>query len=151
MKDTAEAAAREVIDVVPFAMRLIREEMRGRRGGDLTIPQFRSLLFLQRSPGAALRQVAQHLGLTPPTVSKMIHGLVARGLVERPDSEADRRRVELRLSARGNALIERVRSETVARFAGRLENLPPADREKLISALESLRRTLSEEGLKPVA
>jgi DNA-binding MarR family transcriptional regulator len=142
MKESAEAVAREVLDVVPFVMRLIRTEMRRHRGADLTLPQFRTLLFLQRNTGAALHQVAEHLGLTPPTVSKMISGLVTRGLIERPDSAVDRRRVELRLTARGNALIDRVRGETVAKFAERLETLPLAEREKLISALESMRKTL---------
>ncbi len=150
MKESAEALAREVVDVVPFAMRLIREEMRRHRGADLTIPQFRTLIFLQRSPGAALHQVAEHLGLTPPTVSKMINGLVKRNLMERPDSTADRRRVELRLTPRGIALIDRVRGETVAKFAERLENLSQAEREKMISSLESLRMVLQSGGKKPV-
>jgi DNA-binding MarR family transcriptional regulator len=142
MKETAEALAREILDVVPFTMRVIREEMRRHRGGDLSLPQFRSLLFLQRNPGAALREVADHLGLTPPTVSTMTAGLVSRGLIERPDSTVDRRRVELRLTARGNTLIDRVRGETVAKFAEQLEKLPPLEREKMISSLDSLRRVL---------
>ncbi len=150
MRESAEAVAREILDVVPFAMRLIREEMRSRRGADLTIPQFRSLIFLQRAPGAALHQVAEHLGLTPPTVSKMINSLVERGLIERPDSAADRRRVELRLTARGTTLIDRVRGETVSKFAERFETLPPAEREKMISALETLRKALHGDAINPV-
>jgi DNA-binding MarR family transcriptional regulator len=150
MRDTAEALAREVLDVIPYAMRRIREEMRARRGADLSIPQFRSLLFLQRHPGAALRDVADHLGRTPPTVSKMAAGLVSRGLIERPDSTVDRRKVELRLTARGNTLIDRVRGETVAKFVEQLEKLQPAEREKMISSLESLRVALQAVEKTPV-
>ena len=150
MKDTSEALAREILEVVPFAMRLIREEMRRHRGSDLTLPQFRTLLFLQRNPGAALRQVAEHLGLTPPTVSHMINNLFARGLIERPGSILDRRRVELRLTARGNTLIDRVRGETVSNFAVRLEKMRADERENLIAAFESLRRALQGDGIKPV-
>jgi DNA-binding MarR family transcriptional regulator len=150
MKDTPEAVARAILDVVPFAMRLIRKEMRRRRGADLTVPQFRSLLFLQRTPGAALRQVADHLGLTPPTVSKMIHGLVERGLIERPDSASDRRRVELRLTARGTTLVDRVRGETVAKFAQRFERQPSVEREKMVSTLERMREVLQENEEKPL-
>ena len=40
MKETAEDIAREVLDVIPLAMRRIREEMRSRRGTDLTMVQF---------------------------------------------------------------------------------------------------------------
>jgi DNA-binding MarR family transcriptional regulator len=142
MKETSETLAREILEAVPFTMRLIREEMRRHRGIDLTLPQFRALLFLQRNPGAALHQVAAHLGLTPPTVSKMISGLLSRGMIERPVSTSDRRRVELRLTARGNALIDRVRGETVAKFSERLENIPADEREKMITALERLRKAL---------
>jgi MarR family transcriptional regulator for hemolysin len=150
MKDTPEAVARQILEVIPSAMRLIRMEMRRRRGADLTVPQFRSLIFLQRNPGSALRQLADHLGLTPPTVSKMIDGLVARSLIERPDSPADRRRVELRLTARGNALVDRVRGETVAKFAERFAKMTPEDRDLLIRALESLRMALQGDADTPV-
>jgi DNA-binding MarR family transcriptional regulator len=142
MSESPEALARAVVDVVPLAMRVIRGEMRGRRGAGLTVPQFRTLLFLQRRPGAALRALAEHLGLTPPTVSKMISGLGRRGLVERPDSAADRRRIELRLTPRGAALVDRVRGETVAKIAERLGRLSAPERETVLSALELLRRSL---------
>lgn len=150
MKDAPEALAREILEVVPFAMCLIREEMRRHRGADITLPQFRALLFLQRTPGAALHQVSDHLGLTPPTVSKMVHGLFTRGWIERPGSAVDRRRVELRLTARGNALIDRVRGETIENFAVRLEKIPADEREKIIVALGSLRKMLQGERVKPV-
>ena len=150
MKETSETLAREILEVVPFTMRLIREEMRRHRGTDLTIPQFRTLLFLQRNPGVALHQVAQHLGLTPPTVSKMVSRLLSRGMIERPVSTSDRRRVELRLTARGNALIDRVRGETVTKFAERLEKLAPVEREMMISALGLLRMVLQPSAGKTV-
>jgi DNA-binding MarR family transcriptional regulator len=142
MKNTSEALARELLEVVPFAMHRIREEMRRHRGSDLTISQYRTLLFLQQNPGTALRALADHLALTPPTVSKMVSGLLARGLIERPGSTMDRRRVELRLTARGNTHLDRVRGETIANFAVRLEHLPAGDREKIITALVSLHTVL---------
>jgi DNA-binding MarR family transcriptional regulator len=142
MKNTPETVAQEILDVVPFAMRVIREEMRRHRGSDLSIPQFRTLLFLQRNPDSPLKNVAEHLGLTPPTVSKMISVLVSRGLLDRPDSTIDRRRVELKPTVKGNALVDRVRRETAVKFAQRLEEIPSAEREKLSAALDSLRNVM---------
>jgi DNA-binding MarR family transcriptional regulator len=142
MKNTSETLARELFEVIPLAIHHIREELRRHRGSDLTIPQYRTLLFLQRNPGAALRQLADHLGLTPPTVSKMITGLLGRGLIIRPGSTIDRRRVELRLTAHGNTHLDRVRSETIAHFAVRLERLPAGEREKNLAALDSLYKVL---------
>jgi DNA-binding MarR family transcriptional regulator len=145
MKDKPETIARELLDVIPMTMRSIRKEMRSRRGADLSVPEFRAMLFLQRAPGAAVYQAAEHLGLTPPTVSKMIDGLVERGLAQRVSAIEDRRRVELRLTAKGDSLVDKVRQETAAQFAERLAALPSPDRENLYAALQSLRRVFRAE------
>ena len=50
---------------------------------DLSVPQFRTLLFLRRHPGASLSEVAEHIGLTLPSISKMIDRLEARDLLAR--------------------------------------------------------------------
>ncbi len=55
MDASADAVARELLDVVPVIMRTIRAEMRSHRSNDLTIPLFRSLMFLERHPGVSLR------------------------------------------------------------------------------------------------
>lgn len=119
-------------------MRAIRAEMRRRRGADLPIPAFRALLFLKGNSGAPLKAVADHLGLTCPTVSKMVQGLVARGLVDRPDSKTDRRRVALRLTAKGTALVDKVRSETADALAEKIAILSTTDRSHLSAALQTL-------------
>jgi len=138
METDAESISRALLDAVPLAMRAIRAEMRRRRGADLPIPAFRALLFLQRNTGAPLKAVADHLGLTCPTVSKMVQGLVARGLVERPNSKTDRRRVALRLTAKGNALVDKIRGETADALAEKIVTLPAADRTHLAAALQTL-------------
>ncbi|MGA2378038.1 MAG: MarR family transcriptional regulator, partial [Spirochaetia bacterium] len=62
-----DECAREVLDVVPSVMRFIRTEMRSHRALDLTVPQFRSLVIIERAAGTSLTGVAEHLGLTPPS------------------------------------------------------------------------------------
>jgi MarR family transcriptional regulator, temperature-dependent positive regulator of motility len=142
VKETFETLARALLEIVPFTVRLIREEMRRHCGADLTFPQFQTHLFLQRNPGMALDPVADHPGLTPTTFLKMVTRLLSRGMIERPVSASDRRRVELRLRARGNASIVRGLGETVTKFAERLENLHAEEREKMITAPEQLHKAL---------
>jgi DNA-binding MarR family transcriptional regulator len=138
MDTDPKSVSRALLDSVPSAMRAIRAEMRSRRGADLPLPHFRALLFLQRNAGAPLKAVADHLGLTCPTVSKMIQGLAERGLVERPDSKTDRRRVALRLTPKGNALVDRVRAETASALAEKIASLPAPERAHLAAALQTL-------------
>ena len=48
MSISPDTIAREILDVVPIVMRMIRAEMRSQRSADLAIPQFRALLFISR-------------------------------------------------------------------------------------------------------
>jgi DNA-binding MarR family transcriptional regulator len=137
MMATPDQCARELLEVAPFIMRAIRTEMRaGSR--DLTVPQFRALAFVCRNPGASLSDVAEHMGLTLPSMSKLNDGLVARKLVTRVTATADRRRIVLGPTPRGRALLETRRAATRARLAERLASLPPADRAAVIDAMRAL-------------
>jgi len=66
MTVTAGQCAQGVLEVVPVIMRYIRAQMRSHRGAGLSVPQLRTLLFVNRNEGAALGSLAEHLGLTPP-------------------------------------------------------------------------------------
>jgi DNA-binding MarR family transcriptional regulator len=67
---------------------------------DLSIPQYRMLILLADGSAAA-SELAGKLDVSPPSVTSLIDGLVARGLVERRPAAADRRRVDHLLTAKG--------------------------------------------------
>jgi len=69
-----DECARQVLETVPLVMRTVRAEMRRRRTADLSVPQFRTLNFLNRQAGASLSQVAEHIGLTLPSMSLLVEG-----------------------------------------------------------------------------
>jgi len=138
MDTASEMIAHEVLDVVPAIMRTIRAEMRSRRGADLSVPQFRALFFLQRNPGASLSTVAEHLGLTSPTVCKMIDGMVSHQLVTRRTSSTDRRKVILTLTVEGRTILEKARSGTQARLMEVLASLTPDDRDSVHHVMQLL-------------
>jgi DNA-binding MarR family transcriptional regulator len=134
-----EDCARHVLEVVPLVVRTLRATMRRHRGANLSVPQFRSLGFLSRQPGASLSAVAEHVGLTLPSMSKMIDGLVARRLVERAISTQDRRQVTLALSPLGRATLRTARARTQAHVAEMLGALSETQRATVIRAMEALR------------
>lgn len=143
MNVPSDMIAREVLDVVPAIMRTIRAEMRSRRGADMSVVQFRALLFLNRNPGASLSTVAEHLGLTSPTVCKMIDGMVSHHLVTRMPSSADRRKVILTLTAGGQTILEKARNGTQARLMDVLAGLSPEDREAVHQVMQLLQTLFS--------
>ena len=67
---------------------------------ELTLPQYRVLGILAEGSAAA-SGLADRLAVRRPSITALIDGLVARGLVDRRQEDADRRRVELRLTPEG--------------------------------------------------
>ncbi len=136
---TPQEAARQLLEVVPVVMRDIRSEMRSRRSPELTVPQFRTLAFVNRKEGPSLTEVADHMGLTPPSTCRLVDGLVARGMMTRQGHPTDRRRLRLTVTPRGLKILETSRSGTLAYLAEKLDNVAPDDRAIILKAMEVLR------------
>jgi DNA-binding MarR family transcriptional regulator len=146
MSASPDECAREILELVPQVMRAIRIEMRRQRASDLSIPQFRMLAFLSHNEGASLSDAAEHIGLSLPSMSKLVDGLVARQLVTREPSSEDRRRVTLALTEAGQIAFQAARKLTQACLAEQLAALPPADRATVIRAMQILRPIFNSTG-----
>ncbi|QIA27521.1 MarR family transcriptional regulator [Thermaerobacter sp. PB12/4term] len=141
---TPQECARLVTEMVPRVMRLIRAEMRRHQPGRLSVPQFRTLVFLDRHPGASLSAVAEHLGVSRPTASALVGRLVQRGLVTREVDPAERRRVVLRLTPAGRENLEVARRRTQASLASHLAGFSPGELAVLAEGLRLLERLSGE-------
>src|SRR5439155_16430756 len=116
----ADACARAMLDGMPPVMWFIRCHMRKHRTGGLSVPQFRALCLIDRYPTAGVSLVAEHLGCTQPSASRLVTGLVDRGLLTRRESRDDRRQVELALTNRGRSILGMARDATQAHIAGKI-------------------------------
>src|ERR1035437_5415210 len=103
---TAGERARERKTIGRTAAWLAKQVEIGLGSVDLSLPQYRVLGLLDESP-AFSSALAERLAVRPPSVTAIVDGLVARGLVERRPVESDRRRV-------GHALTENGLSATNA-------------------------------------
>jgi DNA-binding MarR family transcriptional regulator len=131
-----EEAALDILETIPLVMRVLRAEMRRHRQPGLSVPQFRTLAFLHNQPGAALNTLAEHLGLTPASTSKLVDGLVGRNLVERRESVKDRRRVMLSLTQQGFSIWEDAFLHTRACLSERLARLTLFDESERAARLK---------------
>ena len=134
-----------LLETTPVVMRRIRAEMRLRTLPGLSLPQFRALDYLSHHPQVSLNVVAEHLGLTPPTASKLIQKLVSNKVVVRRVA-SDRRRVSLSLTQSGIAALSSARSETREQLADSLKSLSPHELAALPVALRALGRAFSQGG-----
>ncbi|MCE9645705.1 MAG: MarR family transcriptional regulator [Chloroflexi bacterium] len=146
MTKLLEACAHELMDTAPQIVQAIRVEMRRGRGSDLSIPQFRSLAFIQRNPDSSLSDVAEHLGLTLPSVSKLVDGLVKQKLVSRLASTTDRRRLILALTQAGTAIMNSSRAAAQAELAAKISSLSGAELETVCKAMQLLRPVFVNKG-----
>ncbi len=136
---TTEECARELLEVVPLVMRDIRAQMRSRRTPDITVPQFRTLAFVDRNAGSSLSDVANHMGLALPSMSKLADDLLKKGLITREEQPADRRRVKLAVTSRGLSILETSRKGTLASLSEKLAGISADDKAAIAEVMQTLR------------
>jgi DNA-binding MarR family transcriptional regulator len=134
--------ADQLVEITPLIMRRIRGEMRRRTWPGLTVPQFRTLNYLRLHPRSSLSDVADHLGLTLPTVSKLVQNLVEQKVISRR-SASDRRRICLSLTSQGIAAFATARSETQQQLAESLSSLSQVELSAISDALRMLNKAFS--------
>jgi len=144
LQGAPDECAHEVLDVVPLAMRLIRKKLREHGAQFLSVPQFRTLLFISSNKGASLSEVADHIGLTLPSMSALVDGLVTRNFVVRRTRPEDRRRVDLTLTERGETTLRSARNATQDYLKVRFSGLSESERGTILKGMKILRRILSE-------
>jgi long-chain acyl-CoA synthetase len=109
---------------------------------DLSLPQYRVLSLLADGSSAS-SALAGRLAVSPPSVTAVVDGLVARGLVERQADPADRRRLTLLLSGDGLALLRRAESAVDERLGMVAEYLEdPGSAAAAIEALQQWNHAL---------
>ncbi len=119
-------------------MRFMRRQMRRHRHAELTVPQFRSLIFLSNHADASLSALAEHIGLSLPAASRMVQLLVDRGLMDRRAHAGDRRRVSLSLTRQGRDAYRTALAATEAAMARTLKTLTSRQLDQVGSAMGML-------------
>jgi len=139
----ADRCAAELLACVPSIMRYIRREMRSHRQSQLSIPQFRALIFASVFEGASLSDMAEHLGLSLAATSRMADSLVRRGLLQRQQGATDRRRVSLSPTRAGRAAYRSAHQATRTAMARRFTALSGDERALITRSLRVLGRLFS--------
>jgi long-chain acyl-CoA synthetase len=100
----------------------------------LSLPQYRLLTFLSRGSSAA-SPAARDLSTSRPSVTALVDGVVAKGLVERLPDPGDRRRITLALTPAGFSVLERADAAAADRLTAAASHLPPGDAERALDGL----------------
>lgn len=139
MPEILDACARDLMETAPQIFQVIRAEMRRGRGSELSVPQFRTLRFIQSNTDPTLSRVAEHLSLTLPSVSKLVDGLVKKGLVTRQESAADRRCLALVVTPAGESIVNSARAQALGNLTKTIRSLSEDELVTVRQAMELLR------------
>lgn len=123
--------------------RLSRELDRALSEAGASAEQWRVLDKLSDEKGLAIGELAQQLGMNPPTMTKLIDRMVAAGLVQRIVDDEDTRRVLVFITDSGLVLFGKLSRKATEFHEGLSESLNAREALQLTKLLGNLANRLN--------
>ena len=137
--DALGTTSGEVADRLRLAMaRLGRRLVRTHPDAGMTPSRLTALGALEAAGPLRIGGLAEILGTSPPTTSRLVEVLYERGLVTRTLDPDDHRATRIALTAEGAALLHALRRCTTDALARRIDDLTGDRRAALVAALPVL-------------
>jgi len=135
---TVVALLRAYLDAVTLS-----EPIQGRiwAASQLTLTQVRALRRLAKAP-KPVGELGTELGLTPPSMTRIVDRLEERKLIERRRDPTDRRRVVAAILPAGERLITSVPLLEKSAVRRAVELMTSTDRERIVAAFEDFTRAV---------
>jgi len=114
--------------------------------GNLTGPQKAAMRALVCSGGMSLKELSGHLGVAHSTMSGIVDRLEKRGLVERRQSDEDRRVTRIVVTRAVQKFVQETMPKLLLHpLAQTLARATPRDRKAIVEGVGALRRLLGDE------
>ena len=147
--------ARALLDVLPVLLRRIHGDVPFECGIVEVTPGLREVSELRATPGqlsllrvlidherCTMQELAEHLAVTPPTVTAMVKRLLTQGYVERNRDENDWRTVWVKPTERGYQVFAVFDQIRLASLCKRLQHLSVEEQTTLLAAIPVLRHLI---------
>jgi DNA-binding MarR family transcriptional regulator len=134
--DAVLSASRVLVAVAARSLADVAEEV--------TLTQYRTLVVLASRGPQSLAGLADAVGVTPATATRMCDRLVRKDLIRRRTERDDRRQLRVVLTAKGRSLVGDVtdrRREEIARITN---EIPASEQAVLVHALGRLASAAGE-------
>jgi DNA-binding MarR family transcriptional regulator len=109
----------ELMSLLFSTMKIIKENFKSQGVGGISFGQIKTLNFIEAKNNPSMKEVADELGVTPPSATSLIDSFVLHGLVKRLYGKEDRRTVKLALTTKGKSYL----NEHYKDMAKKMENL----------------------------
>ena len=131
-----------LISLIFTTGRLVRERSRDKSELDLfSILRLETLHYVERGGTPSMREMAEHLCVTPPSATSLINELVKSRQLARIRDKRDRRIVRLALTPKGKRVMKTGFKRLTARMRKIFANLDDKEINSLIKILEKLSQT----------
>jgi Transcriptional regulators len=137
---TKRVATYELSTDLRIAVARLGRRVRAEKADDaLSDGQFSVLALLFREGPHTLGALSEHERVTPPSMNRRVNALVDAGYLERESSPTDGRKVLLRATPQGAALVKETRRRRDEWLYRRLAALPAEQRQMLHEASTIMR------------
>lgn len=133
--ELADLAGRLRLPIMRLARHLRRHTVT-----DLTPAQFSVLARVAEFGPVSLGRLAEIEVVKPPTITRIVAALEERGLIQREESDPDRRKVTVSATSEGWHVLARIRARRDTFLAARLAELSPAEIRRLEGVVTILER-----------
>lgn len=123
------------------AIRLLRSVRHVDQASGLSPARLSALMVLVFAGPLTVGRLAAAEGVRSPTMTGIVNGLAAEGLVDRRTASRDNREVEVIVTPKGRRLLNAARRRRVEAVAELLKPLSPPEREQLALAVAVLTGT----------
>lgn len=116
-----------------------------KKHSDLNYAQFQVLLCIYQNPGRSQRFAADWLQLTQATISHMIKGVQGAGYITVSPHPVDARTKELKATAKGAALVERLYPRFEATLGPHFAKVESRSLDELSCTISKIRDSIAED------
>lgn len=134
--DAVLSASRVLVAVAARSLADIAEEV--------TLTQYRTLVVLASRGPQNLVGLAEAVGVTPATATRMCDRLVKKKLIVRQSEQDDRRQVRLALTKKGLKLVGAVTNRRRREIEAILSTIAPEEQSVLVQALSQFAAAAGE-------
>src|SRR5262249_16876369 len=127
------------LEVISKASQHMRNELRASRHEALTVAQFRVLMNLRCQPNSTTKDLADVIGVSVPSMSRMLHSLGRNGYVVREADTVDRRKSWIEVTTKGQQHLTRGCELAQSTINEKLNALDAKKRDQLKAGLLVLR------------
>lgn len=112
--------------------------------GELSVCQVHVIRLVRKHGILTMSELADLLGVSPPSASTMVDRLVDKGVLSREHSTEDRRKVVVRISPEAIKKIEFVETSILQLFENLVEKLGPETTQQWCQVLKRINAVLSD-------